>query len=165
MRSGVLLCGIVLGCLAVSAAPASAQDRYTQFVCHLSGTHEVPAVSTPSAEGICAALISPDESSINVIALYSGLQGTASQAHLHLGQTDVSGGIVIHLCGSGGKAPCPAAGTLNVTVGAADVVALPAQGIAAGELAEVIRAIRRGLVYMNVHTDAFPGGEVRGQLQ
>ena len=165
MRSGIFLSGLILGFVALASAPALAQDRYTQFVCHLSGTHEVPAISTPAAEGICAALISDDESSINVIALYSGLQGTALQAHFHIGQSGVNGGIVIHLCGSGGKAACPAAGTLNMTVGAADVVALPAQGIEAGELAEVIRAIRRGLVYMNVHTDVFPGGEVRGQLQ
>jgi hypothetical protein len=49
-------------------------------------------------------------------------------------------------------------------VTSADVVAVPAQGIAAGDLAEVIRAIRVGKGYANVHTTTYPGGEVRGQI-
>jgi hypothetical protein len=39
-----------------------------------------------------------------------------------------------------------------------------AQGIAAGEFAEVLKAIRAGVVYVNVHSALFPGGEIRGQL-
>jgi hypothetical protein len=157
---------IILAALGLVNRSAEAQvDQYTQFACKLSGTHEVPPISTPGAEGICAAIVGADNSSITVIALFSGLKGTAVASHLHYGQENVAGGIVVHLCGTGGKPPCPAAGTLTVTVGAGDVVDLPAQGIDAGELGEVIRALRMGLIYLNIHTDVFPSGEVRGQLR
>ena len=73
---------------------------------------------------------------------------------------------MIHFCGTGGKPACPPTpGTLAGTVTGADCGAVPAQGIAAGDLTEVIRAIRAGKAYANVHTATFPTGEVRGQLK
>jgi hypothetical protein len=39
-----------------------------------------------------------------------------------------------------------------------------AQQISAGELAEVIAAIRAGAAYANVHTNLSPAGEIRGQI-
>ena len=38
------------------------------------------------------------------------------------------------------------------------------QGIAAGEFAELLRAIRTGNSYVNVHNDKHPGGVIRAQL-
>ena len=56
-------------------------------------------------------------------------------------------------------------GIVTGVVTAADVVAVPSVGIGAGEFAEVIRAMRKGDTYANVHTTLFPGGEIRGQIQ
>ena len=39
------------------------------------------------------------------------------------------------------------------------------QGIAAGEFDELVRAIRAGVTYANVHSEKFPGGEIRGQIE
>jgi hypothetical protein len=50
------------------------------------------------------------------------------------------------------------------TLRADDVVGPAGQGIAATELAELIRAIRAGVAYVNVHSSKFTGGEIRGQL-
>lgn len=62
---------------------------------------------------------------------------------------------------------CPGttSGSVSGRITAADVIGgAAAQGVAAGEFAEVLRAIREGAVYVNVHTTLFPGGEIRGQL-
>ena len=59
---------------------------------------------------------------------------------------------------------CPPAGTVTGTVGAANVIGPSTQLVAPGELDEVIRALRAGYAYGNVHSSAAPGGEIRGQL-
>ena len=46
-----------------------------------------------------------------------------------------------------------------------NVIGPAAQGIAAGEFAELVRAIRAGATYVNVHTTVHPGGEIRKQLR
>jgi hypothetical protein len=65
-----------------------------------------------------------------------------------------------------GTQACPAAGgTIRGTIQAADVGAgAAAQGLAAGEFEEFVRALRSGAMYVNVHTTGRPGGEVRAQL-
>ena len=147
------------------SAPALAGKK-KGFKAELDGFQETPAISTVGS-GEFRAKISNDESTIDVELTYTGLEGgTVTGAHIHLGQPGVAGGIVIHLCGTGGKPPCPTpSGTVTDTLDSSDVVALAAQGIAAGELAEVIAAMREGVTYVNVHTTVFPTGEIRGQIQ
>ncbi len=136
----------------------------------LSGFQETPAIST-TGNGRFTARATEDGTAIAFELTYADLQGVASDgavtgAHVHLGQRGVAGGIVIHLCGTGGKAACPPApATVTGTLSAADVVSLPAQGIAAGDLAAVLRAARAGVTYVNVHTTGFPTGEIRGQIR
>jgi hypothetical protein len=51
------------------------------------------------------------------------------------------------------------------TISPSDVQLITAQGLAAGDLAAVVRAIRAGFAYVNVHTTVFPSGEIRGQIR
>jgi hypothetical protein len=131
----------------------------------LDGFHEVPAVSTTGSGEISLRII--DNSSIEFELSYENLEGTmTSAAHVHLGQTSVVGGVSFFLCGGGGRPACtPTSGTFSGTVTAADVIGPAGQGIAAGEFAEVLRAMRAGVTYANVHTDKHPGGEIRGQIK
>jgi hypothetical protein len=138
----------------------------------LTGLQEVPAVST-EARGRFRAEIDDDGSSIEYELSYEDLEGTVAQAHIHLGQSGVNGGISVWLCQTpptfvdpASLAPiCPQEGTVTGTLTAANVIGPAAQGIAVGELAELIRAIRAGRTYANVHSSKFPGGEVRGQIR
>jgi hypothetical protein len=136
----------------------------------LTGYEEVPAVST-GASGTFGAVVRVHGEKISWKLNYDGLTGTVQQAHIHFGQRDVNGGIAIFLYSNLGNAPagtqaCPAApATITGTARAADVVGPVEQGIAPGEFGEVVRAMQAGLTYVNVHSSAFPAGEIRAQLQ
>jgi len=100
-----------------------------------------------------------------------------NQAHLHFGQKHTAGGINVWLCQSADN-PAPAAvaattptcpspaGTVTGSITPAKVLALPAQGFPGGEpgFDALLDALRSDAIYGNVHTDRFPPGEIRGQL-
>ncbi|ROT29781.1 CHRD domain-containing protein [Micromonospora sp. HM5-17] len=136
----------------------------------LTGYQEDPLVVSTSGSGRFSARIDPHTPEISYQLSYEGLAGEVTQAHLHLGGWAQSGGISIFLCtnlgnGPAGTQPCPAApASISGTIRAADVIGPDAQGIAAGEIGEVIAAIRAGRMYVNVHTSRHPGGEIRAQL-
>jgi hypothetical protein len=44
------------------------------------------------------------------------------------------------------------------------VIGPAGQGIAAGEFAELLAAMRAGVTYVNVHSTLYPGGEIRAQI-
>lgn len=152
-------------------------QRFGNFRSSLTGYEEVPSVSTV-ANGSFRADISRDDSSINYELSYSDLEGTVQQAHIHFGQKSVNGSIEVWLCSNlaspptpAGVQPCPAPpATITGTFTAANVTGQPAgppagQGIQPGEFAELIKAIRAGKTYANVHTTKFPGGEIRTQIR
>jgi CHRD domain len=135
----------------------------------LEGFQEVPAVSTV-AEGKFEARIRDDEISYELS--YEDLEGTVTQAHIHLGQRAVNGGISVWLCDTEtNPAPVetpdcePSPGEVEGVITEAQVVGPDGQGIVAGEFDELVRAIRSGVTYANVHSSMFTGGEVRGQLE
>lgn len=167
-RATFALCLISL--LAVSAIAFSQGKRIREF---LTGYEEVPAVSTV-AEGEFHARISDDASHIDYELKYSDLEGSVTQAHIHFGQKGVNGGISVWLCGNPSATVTPPTGTqlcppspatITGTLTAANVVGPSGQGIAAGEFAELISAIRAGKTYANVHSTKFTGGEIRSQIE
>ena len=60
---------------------------------------------------------------------------------------------------------CPTSGTVTGDVDASDVVGPAGQGIEAGAFGELIKAMRAGHAYVNVHSVKFPGGEIRAQIR
>jgi uncharacterized Zn-binding protein involved in type VI secretion len=162
--------------LATLPTTLTADSHARRIHADLVGYQEVPSVSTP-ARGTFRARIADDRSSIDYELSYSDLVGTVQQSHIHFGQTAVNGSVVIWLCQTAttpapaavaGITPmCPQSGTVTGTITAANVVAagITSQQIVAGELNEVIAAIRAGVAYVNVHaTPLNPGGEIRGQI-
>jgi hypothetical protein len=121
----------------------------------LDGFQEVPAISTP---GLGKCTVKPADNQLQITLEYSGLKGTVTQAHVHLGQLGVNGGIMFFICSNLGNGPvgtpaCPAApGTVSRTIGAADIGSgAQAQGLAAGDLAGVLAALKKRATYCNVH--------------
>ena len=159
---GASLVLLVVGLL-VAVAPArdGKNGRHT-LNAELDGYQETPSISTTGSGEFKARL---RDDSIEYKLRYGGLEGgTVLFAHIHLGQEHTAGGVVAFLCGGDGKPACPQSGTVRGTITAADVNALTAQGIAEGELDELVRAMKTGNTYANVHTDQFRSGEIRGQI-
>ena len=161
-----------MACIALLALPAAAQgNRGLTVSTHLVSYQEVPAVSSP-ASGHFRASIDEKAGTISYELSYADLTGDVRQAHIHFGQHSVNGGISVFLCQTAanadptGLAPqCPQSGTVTGMLQAANTIGPAGQGIAAGEFAELIAAIRAGVAYVNVHSTTFPGGEIRGQLR
>ena len=167
MRCIVLLA--VVGSLLALATVAKAEELGAL----LTGYEESPSVST-TGTGEFTATIAPDGEVIEYTETYSGLQGTVTQSHIHVGQLGVNGSIVIFLCQTAtnpdptGLAPeCPQRGSVSGEITTANVIAgsMAPQQLAEGDLAAVVTAIRAGAAYANVHTDVSPGGEIRGQIR
>jgi hypothetical protein len=156
--------------LVAALVPADADARNRHLRADLKSFEEVPALST-AGHGVFRATLSNDGEELDFILSYDDLEGDVLQAHLHLGQRGVNGGISIFLCTNLGNGPAgtqecpPSPATVEGTVTAADVIGPNGQGIAPEEWEEVKRAIAAGVVYANVHSTLFPGGEIRGQVR
>ena len=159
----------VMGGLFAIAPGAKAE----QIGALLTGYEESPSVST-AGTGEFTATIAPDGEVIQYTVTFSGLQGTVTQGHIHVGQLSVNGSIVIFLCQTatnpdptGLAPPCPQEGSVAGAITAANVIAgsMAPQQLAVGDLAAVVAAIRAGAAYANVHTTPSPGGEIRGQIR
>ena len=86
-------------------------------------------------------------------------------AHIHFAQEGVNGGVAAFLCGGDGKPDCPqGSGTVTGTITAENVEAIAAQGLAANDIEALIRALKAGYTYANVHSQDFGSGEIRGQI-
>jgi hypothetical protein len=137
----------------------------TVFHASLNGFHETPSVSTAGFGDFEAKLVDPF--TLHYVFTYSGLEGGNSLfAHVHFGQVGVAGGVMFFLCGGGTKpAACPnVEGTVEGDVNASDVIGPNGQGIEPGSFDEVLRAMRAGHAYANIHTTRWPSGEIRGQI-
>ena len=167
-----ILCAIVaMLALVTLNAPATASEKHRAKL--LEGVQETPAVIT-GASGTFTMDIGKGDNSFEFELSYEGIEnGTVTQAHIHVGQPNVAGGIVIFLCtnltppaGVPVPPPCPQnGGTVTGTRTAADVLAQTTQGVSAGEFAAVLTAIREGVAYANVHSTGSPAGEIRGQIK
>jgi hypothetical protein len=141
-----------------------------KFHATLSGFEEVAAVFSPAGNGTLDLVINDEGTLITYTLTYSGLSAPVTQSHTHFGKEHVAGGIMVFFCSNLGNGPvgtpaCPASGTVTGQVTAASVVGPTGQGIAVGNFAAVIAAIQSNTAYGNVHTTAFPAGEIRGQVR
>jgi len=165
-----VLTALVTGSVAKADEGADFQGGVFFLRERLGGFAENPSLST-TGSGQFRAQVNERTQEITYTLSYAGLEGPVTQAHIHFGQKWQNAGISVFLCSNLGNGPagtqaCPEApATITGTIRAADVIGPAAQGIAAGEFAELLAAIRAGVAYVNVHSMLYPGGEIRAQLE
>jgi hypothetical protein len=113
------------------------------FVGAMDGAQSTPSVAT-TANGYAVFNLSKHQGTVKFYVVTNGLSGSISSAHIHMGAVGVSGAVIQDLSSFI---------TGNVLTGAFT----PSAG--------VIAALQAGTAYINIHTSANPGGEIRGQLK
>lgn len=154
-RLSLALAGLFV--LFVSATQAQAQT--ITLNANLSGGNEVPAVATGSAGTAVVTWNTATRTGTYRVEVYNMPVGTTA-SHIHVGADNVGGPVVINFA-------VPAGGisndyALQGTFACSDVVARAAQGINSCDDFE--QALLLNNMYVNVHSTANPGGEIRGQL-
>jgi hypothetical protein len=179
------LAALIVGFSAAATADNGRNDD--RFAARLSGYNEVHFIAAPTpalrgavstqASGTFRADIDDNAQTIHYELSFQDLEADVTQSHIHFGQRHTVGAIVVWLCQTAGT-PAPAAvasvtpqcggpraNTVSGTITPAQVLTATGQGIDAGEFDEVVRAIRAGAAYANVHSALFPPGEIRGQIR
>ena len=113
------------------------------FSVMMDGNQEIPPVPT-TAYGVGFFNLSHDSSAISYMVVTQGLSGAMNAAHLHGAPLGSNGGIVVDL--TGGISGNIVSGTI------------------ANPTDTLLDSLFAGDIYINVHTDSFPGGEIRSQL-
>lgn len=114
-----------------------------QLNARLQGAQQVPPNGSP-ATGMVNALVDKSTNMLYLTGNYSGLTKAANNAHIHKRAPNVSGPVIIPLIFT-----TATAGTLDT-----------ARVISAADRDSILS----GNTYVNIHTDSFPNGEIRGQL-
>ncbi len=167
--------GLVAGTAATVSASVSGgdgRDGGPRGVLHeqLTGYEETPLALSSTGHGTFRGRVT--DAGIEFTLTYDALEGGVRQAHIHFGATGQTGGISAFLCTNLGNGPtgtplCPAApGSVSGLIEPGEVFGgASAQGLEAEEYDELVAAIRRGAAYVNVHSDKYPAGEIRAQIE
>ncbi len=127
---------IIVAAALLVAGAAHAQS----YTATLSGSQETPPNGSPATGSATLTLDGAKILSFNIT--YSGLIGTETAAHIHCcAPPGTAAGVLF---------PLPAGNPKVGTVG-------PLTGTQEANL-------NAGLMYINIHTNSFPGGEIRGQI-
>ena len=143
-----LAVGSAAGAVLVSAKPTYAAG--TTYKASLDGKSEVPP-TTSSGTGTATVTYDPATKTVTWEGTFSGLSGPATAAHIHgPAEAGKNAGVIVPLSQAGTPFTSPFKGSAT----------LPDDKAAA-----LSTALSSGQAYVNVHTAANPGGEVRGQLK
>ncbi len=137
LRSALLAAVFAAGFITVASAAT------LQFHATMDGKSEVPPKET-AGSGEALASLDTATKTLTYTVTFANLSGPAAAAHFHgPAKPGANAGVVVPI---GGKGPTsPVHGTATLTD-------------------EQIKDLEAGMWYVNVHTAANPGGEIRGQV-
>jgi len=140
------------------------RDGGLEFEARLTGAQEVPQRDSP-AIGRIEVEFDKGFTKLDVdLRVSRNTVGDIRAAHFHCARPGENGPIIFGLFSPG---PFPVSNIVNGTLTNADSTGadcVPTIGRVVNNLASLAFAMREGLIYANVHTTVFPGGEVRGQM-
>lgn len=151
---------LLLALALVAGLAAAVLATPENFTAPLDGDQEVPAVDT-DATGVAKFQLRDDglHFRLNVANIED-----VTMAHIHLAERGQNGGVVVWLYPDS-PPPELIEGRFQGTLAEGVITADDLVGQLEGEpLSKLMDMIRAGNAYVNVHTEAHPGGEIRGQI-
>ncbi|MBX3360241.1 MAG: CHRD domain-containing protein [Phycisphaeraceae bacterium] len=155
---------------AAALIASSAHPHEVVYTAHLDGPSEAPPNASPGI-GFSRITIDLDLVTMRIEADFSGLIGTVTAAHIH-GPTAMpfSGvaGVMTPLPSFPGFPHGVSSGSFDMTFDLTSASAYNPGFIAAsggtigGALSALLMSLDEGRSYLNIHSTAFPGGEIRG---
>lgn len=139
---GVLVLALVGGLSACASGSTSQPSQVVDFRTPLSGSAQVPPNSS-TATGMAEARFDRQTQQLTWTVTYSGLSGPVTAAHIHGPAVPGSNAPVLIPFANAGQSPITGSAQLTPTQ---------------------VTQLVSGLFYVNLHTAANPGGEIRGQL-
>ena len=126
------------------AGVAGAASLSTKVSAKLTAKAEVPVQVVKNTKGTGSFSGTLNGRKLVWKLTFAKLTGPALAAHIHMGKAGKAGNVVVPLC-AGSKCKSGVHGTATLT---------PA----------VLKAVKNGGAYVNVHTAKNPNGEIRGQI-
>ncbi|MBA0124344.1 CHRD domain-containing protein [Haloechinothrix sp. YIM 98757] len=165
LRVPALLLGVLLTAASVASAPAihAGPPDQRNFAAHATGEEEVPPVDT-DARGQLKLQLSKDGTKLRYRLNVANIEDV-TMAHLHQAPAGANGPVVVWLYpDSPPPEPIPGRtdGVLATGTVTEDDLVGPMEGRSMSDLAA---ELADGNIYVNVHTEQHPPGEIRGQLR
>ena len=155
--------------LALSALAGAAKADPLVFATTLSGANEVPAVASP---GTGTATVTINGNFMTVSINFTGLSGNTTASHIHCCAPVGTNAMVATTTPTFPGFPSGVQSgtylqTFDLTLASSYNPAFITAhgGTVAQAQADLIAGLLAGQAYLNIHTNLFPGGEIRGQLQ
>jgi len=145
-RVAWLVAVLLLVPLVQGGCPVMHPNVAVNFTATLNGDQEVPPADT-DATGMGTLQLSADESEVTFTITASGFAGVPQAAHFHNAAAGTNGDVV-H--------------TLTITQEDDGSISITGTWNPSHDLAH---ELLEGEIYINIHTDAFPNGEIRGQVE
>jgi hypothetical protein len=155
IRRSVVLMSVasVCGLLADCGSDSAIASQNATYVATLVGAREIPAVQT-TASGTATLTRVGDVVEYTVSA--SGFGTPLTVGHIHIGAAGVIGSVIVPFT--------IVAQSGTVATGSIDLSAPITQGNITIPGDSLRTLFETGNAYVNLHTAAFPGGEIRGQI-
>ncbi len=144
--------------LLVVGLAATAFAAQKSFKAMLSGSESVPVVET-MAKGDATFTLIKDEKALSYYVTVSDIEDVTA-AHIHLGKKGENGPPVALITNE------KRAGKFSGTLAEGTITKKELMGPMMGKSVEdLVKQIKKGNAYLNVHTDKYPNGEIRAQIK
>jgi hypothetical protein len=152
---------------AVTLTASVAQGAIVQYAATLSGPAESPPNSSP-ATGSATFDYDTVTNLLTMSVSFSGLVGTTTVAHIHAdtavagaGTAGVASGLTSWTTGLQSGSYTSTVNMLSTATYSSSYLAAHG-GTAASAATDLLAAMSNGRAYLNLHSNVYPGGEIRG---